>query len=407
MVLTPINTNSNTTKSMAYNKHQNLPQFTKSTKLKQTQKCTQMCPDEEFDLRVNNNLVNQFEKLLVNSKVEYLLVKEYTRPAAGKRMDRSLRTVEILVKTTQYLINDVYTTRQNKTNFIQVYEFLFDRFRAIRQDLVIQRCNDLKTINILEVILRFYILADYKLCESSKMDYDEKMNYQHLSEVLFTLIQSNIPKFENKNIYVAIYLLLNMDNFLNLMRALKICKESKKSDITIDDYSLLNDCILLCKYYMQKNYVKVFEISKKLPLICQLALHRRIPQIEISMINEYNVAFSWKNSKFPVQNFIDLTLMNDRQSLQKYIDSQMLNIDNEQNIVFNKVNSANEFNKKINLRERLNHIDKLLIIDNRSIERDFLLVSFNKENASKTEINNYNKLEKVSEITDAFENIFI
>jgi len=46
--------------------------------------------------------------------------------------------------------------------FINIYEFLFDRFRAIRQDLVIQRSDERDTVKILETILSFYILSDYK-----------------------------------------------------------------------------------------------------------------------------------------------------------------------------------------------------------------------------------------------------
>ncbi len=101
-----------------------------------------------------------------------------------------------------------------------IYEFLFDRFRAVRQDLIIQRCEEIEAVQILETILRFYILADYKLCQSK--DYDEFMNYQHLSEVLFTIITSG--KSENLGLYCLIYILLNLDNINNVMRGLKLAK---------------------------------------------------------------------------------------------------------------------------------------------------------------------------------------
>lgn len=325
--------------------------------------CTQMCPDQEFNMRVKNNLVNKLEKTFINSKVNYQLVKEYSRPAAGKEVKPSeLRTLETLINTTIFLVDEVH--ERDDVHYIQVYEYLFDRFRAIRQDLVIQRLDNIDAIQILEVILRFYILSDYKLCLNK--DYDEYMNYQHLSEVLFTIITSMKP--ENLGIYCTIYMLLNLENKLNLsVQILKLAKSLKK------EYYPMNNCLRLITFYTQKNYVSMFRALKKLPLICQMAFHRRIPAIQKAMIAEYNVAYSWKNTKFPVDKFIELASMNSRHSLQKFVDNKMITIDADDNIIFQKKNSTNEPNKKLNERERLNQIDQLL---REKPEKDILLKSF-------------------------------
>ena len=65
------------------------------------------------------------------------------------------------------------------------------------------------------------------------------------------------------------------------------------------------------------------------------------------MIAEYNVAYSWKNTKFPVDKFIELASMNSRHSLQKFVDNKMITIDADDNIIFQKKNSTNEPNKKL------------------------------------------------------------
>ena len=57
-----------------------------------------------------------------------------------------------------------------------------------------------------------------------------------------------------------------------------------KFEINLINNSLdypLNECISLCKAYLNRNYVQIFKIYKKLPLLCQLAFHRRIPEIEM------------------------------------------------------------------------------------------------------------------------------
>ena len=69
--------------------------------------CHDMCPVAEFNLRTRNNLVNALEKKLVDSKIELCLIKEYSRPAAGKNVKPSeLRTVNTLLRTTHVLINE-------------------------------------------------------------------------------------------------------------------------------------------------------------------------------------------------------------------------------------------------------------------------------------------------------------
>ena len=78
----------------------------------------------------------QFKKKR-NNKIQFMLVKEYSRPAAGKVIKPSdLRTLDTLFRTAKYLVNEVYN--RYDVEFIQIYEYLFDRFRAIRQDLIIQ-----------------------------------------------------------------------------------------------------------------------------------------------------------------------------------------------------------------------------------------------------------------------------
>lgn len=98
------------------------------------------------------------------------------------------------------------------------------------------------------------------------------MNYQHLSEVLFTIITSG--KSENLGLYCIVYILLNLDKKNNIMRGLKLAKSLSR------EYYPLNDALRLLKYYNEKNYVNVFRTARKLPLMCQLALHRRVPEIE-------------------------------------------------------------------------------------------------------------------------------
>jgi hypothetical protein len=43
-----------------------------------------------------------------------------------------------------------------------VYDFVFDRLRAVRQDLVIQGLGSVDSIKVLEPIVRFHCYAGYR-----------------------------------------------------------------------------------------------------------------------------------------------------------------------------------------------------------------------------------------------------
>lgn len=323
--------------------------------------CKEMCPDAEFDMRVENNLVNKLEKHYINSRPHYTLVKEYSRPAAGKLIKTTdLRTIKTLVDTTFYLIQKVYT--RDDIDFMKIYEFLFDRFRSIRQDMTILRFDDHNSTRILETILRFYIIADYKLCASK--NYDEFMNYKHLSEVLHQIIASD--NCDNKSLYLSIYLLLNLDNSHAVSKMFKQAKFFK-------EYHPFNECIQLSKLYMQRNYVQIFRLLKNLPVICQMAFHRRLPAVQTAMISEYNLGFSFKASKFPVEKFTELAFMNNKQSLNDYVNGDLINVDENDNIVFTRLNSKKKLAAKSVHRERSDYIDDAL---DREGESSLLLKSF-------------------------------
>ncbi|CAF0734866.1 unnamed protein product [Brachionus calyciflorus] len=320
--------------------------------------CTLMCPKDEVDMRIKNNLVNSLEKFVINSKIEYKLVKEYGRPAAGKIIKSSeLRTLETLLKTTKYLIREVYS--REKFDFVSKYEFIFDRLRAIRQDIIIERCDSEISNKIHEIILCFYLISDYKLCASDK--YDEYLNHQHLKEVLHLIISSKYCT--NKNWFYSVYLLLNLKNFTSINNTLKTWK-SLNLEYPMDE------CVNFARAYLNKNYVKLFEIYKRLPLLCQLAFHRRIPEIEIDMLKIMNCAYSFKNSIYPVESFLKISLFNGRHSLEKYEDKNFFRIDMDNNILFSKFNSPTEIT---DVRERYDFIDEKL---SDITDVDFMLESY-------------------------------
>ena len=55
-----------------------------------------------------------------------------------------------------------------------------------------------------------------------------------------------------------------------------------------------------------------------------------------------NTSFAFKNSRYPIEHFIKVTLLNNEASLKKYIDSSLIVTDSDC-IIFSKTNTASNF----------------------------------------------------------------
>ena len=100
-----------------------------------------------------------------------------------------------------------------------VYEFLFDRFRSIRQDLIVQGTPDLRiSRNILEYSIKFHLLANYKLGSYPlEPGFDKEMNFKQLLECLKALLTLCDVEDPTVKEFIGIYLMLNLGSIGNVV----------------------------------------------------------------------------------------------------------------------------------------------------------------------------------------------
>lgn len=117
--------------------------------------CEAMCPESEITLRERENLLHPLEEALIlkdgrKKANPRKTVKEFRRPAAGREVTKpcDLRPPSVLKMTVNYLLGEVAMETGHQWNV--VYDFIFDRLRAVRQDMVIQNIGGENAIEILE-----------------------------------------------------------------------------------------------------------------------------------------------------------------------------------------------------------------------------------------------------------------
>lgn len=168
-----------------------------------------------------------------------LAMTEYSRSSAGRETAHSsdLRPWSVLDKSLKHLLLNICF---KDDDWMFICDFVFDRLKAIRQEMVIQRIEGSRYIKILEGSLRFLIYSMYKLTctlkDYSKVVYstpiismdgqvtgldnyemnvirEMKLTMQCIRDCMRTLIiqyQENVPDSPNRPIFEALNLIVNM-----------------------------------------------------------------------------------------------------------------------------------------------------------------------------------------------------
>ncbi|KAL9407932.1 hypothetical protein AB3S75_046464 [Citrus x aurantiifolia] len=154
--------------------------------------CPDMCPESERAERERKGDLDRYERLDGdrNQTTKYLAVKKYNRTA--EREANLIRPMPILQKTVGYLLD--LLDQPYDERFLGLYNFLWDRMRAIRMDLRMQHIFNQEAISMLEQMIRLHIIAMHELCEYTKGEgfsegFDAHLNIEQMNKTSVELFQ--------------------------------------------------------------------------------------------------------------------------------------------------------------------------------------------------------------------------
>ena len=340
--------------------------------------CLQMCSEKETKLRVKNKIIHPLEKSLgKNIGKEYVLIKSFSRSAAGNTSccdPKEIRPPYICRRTTNYLVKNVLISDEKSRPQLRLdwttYHFVFDRLRALRQDMIVQKCDLLGAVcdhdeivihtHILQVCVKFHLLANYLFSQNKQSgsskdgpnlkathQFDQHINFSHLLEclkmilnyyeILFPRNCDSGLEFKNthfvktkdtKNVInetridmIVVYILLNIGSY-----------HSYKWGIELDDKLKNNHkvkrALRMNRLYVERNYVGLFKEVKNLSLIHLLAFHWSLPSIFKEMLAVMSAAHSSKNCKFPLQHFAKILFLEEanKEELINYLKESGIKI---------------------------------------------------------------------------------
>lgn len=162
-----------------------------------------------------------------------------------------------------------------------VYDFIFDRLRSVRREIVIQQYNARQTIRLIEPMIMFMAYSRYRLCEEPIDKFDPKICNQHLQECLNVVLCSydeldeegqttsqtkpTIREAERRYFIEALYQIFNLGTPEALVRGLMLPAQVRENE----NFKLAFN---ICLNYHQGNIYRVMKGLPKLPhIICAVA----------------------------------------------------------------------------------------------------------------------------------------
>eukprot|EP01064_Diplonema_japonicum_P012818 TRINITY_DN2016_c3_g1_i3.p1 TRINITY_DN2016_c3_g1~~TRINITY_DN2016_c3_g1_i3.p1 ORF type:complete len:969 (+),score=244.83 TRINITY_DN2016_c3_g1_i3:160-3066(+) len=175
--------------------------------------CKDMCPMVDSELTRTRNIYFETTDKAPSDVDLKRVVKSYARSDAGRRVEPQLiRTPQCLYKTTLFLLRDILKREnEHKTwlnpegrssrviSFIEIFAFMRDRLRCVRNDFIIQSHVSLWSVRCLEYTVRFHIMSGHLLCgHPLEKGFDPKGNRDMLDDALIDRLWSYYAAFREK-----------------------------------------------------------------------------------------------------------------------------------------------------------------------------------------------------------------
>ncbi|KAK7128572.1 hypothetical protein R3I94_016964 [Phoxinus phoxinus] len=274
--------------------------------------CMTMCPAFELRQREAQNRLHRFE-MLAGTERDRLpcadvsrAVKEYSRPAAGKDSTRAsdLRPPSVLLKTVCYLVDDIAASSTFQP-WTEVYSFVSDRLRSVRQDMIIQRVSGPDCVAVLEKSVRFLLYASYRLCGQPLQYYDPRINDTHLQESLSWLLESyRDGKHRHQEEFQALSLLYNLGSTHALQHVLELPERIRSSPA-------VQLALAVSRAHSERNPVRLLRLSQRLDFIQVCAVHRHLLPCRRDLLLLYSHGHSSRNCRYPLQRLARLLSLKD------------------------------------------------------------------------------------------------
>ncbi|XP_077391327.1 SAC3 domain-containing protein 1 isoform X2 [Festucalex cinctus] len=304
--------------------------------------CQNMCPAGELHKRESQNRLHRFEMVEGTEKDRrpradpLRAIKEYSRPAAGKDSANSadLRPPAVLLKTVCYLIDEVAASPHLQP-WTEVYSFVFDRLRSVKQDMIIQRAHGPDCVAILERMVRFLMYASYRLCDEPLRLFDPRINDTHLQENLSWLLDCyahGTGPHPNQEEFQALGLLYNLGSPGATQHIMELPAPLRHT-------AAITLAISINRSFLERNPVRLLRSARRLSFLQACALHRHVTASRKDLLLVYSHGYSSRNCRFPLDALSKLLAL-EKSLTRTLCQACGVEVNADEQVVFSKTSFA-------------------------------------------------------------------
>uniref|UniRef100_A0A8C5Q3Z2 SAC3 domain containing 1 n=1 Tax=Leptobrachium leishanense TaxID=445787 RepID=A0A8C5Q3Z2_9ANUR len=273
--------------------------------------CLDMCPAKERKQRQQLGRLHRFEmqagcSVSKGCRVKSLpladpakTVKEYSRPAAGKELSLpcDLRPPPVLLKTVRYLLMEVWDRAidTGAGSLAEAYSFVFDRVRAVRQDLTVQRIRGRSGALVLEGSLGFLLCSPYLVRDLPLETYNVVLHGNQVRESFAELMECyrTEPKCPREAEFQALLLLYDLGNMDTMCRAMELPR-------SVGDSPQVRVALAINRAHLEGNWVRLFRLLDQLDCLQTCAFYRHFSSIRDQALRILTHAYNSRNCRFPL-----------------------------------------------------------------------------------------------------------
>ncbi|XP_028291676.1 germinal-center associated nuclear protein [Gouania willdenowi] len=289
--------------------------------------CPDMCPEKERYMRETRKQLSVFEVILNTDMVDHTAaVKEYSRSSADQEepLPHELRPLPVLSMTMDYLVTQIMD--QDRENYRDWYDFVWNRTRGIRKDITQQRLCCPLTVSLIEKCTRFHVHCAHHLCEEPMKTFDAKINNENMTKCLQSLKemyedlamhQVFCPNEAEFRLYSVLLNLNEGDILREVQQFREEIRNSPEVKFAVNVFAAVNS----------NNFVRFFKLVKGAPYLASCLLHRYFNQVRAKALKTLNMAHTVgpRSTGFPIEDMVRMLMFKNVSEANHFVQLYGLN----------------------------------------------------------------------------------
>ncbi|XP_038127205.1 germinal-center associated nuclear protein isoform X2 [Cyprinodon tularosa] len=290
--------------------------------------CPDMCPEKERYMRETRNQLSVFEVLPNTEMVDHeAAIKEYSRSSADQEepLPHELRPLPVLRMTMDYLVTQIMDQAQD--NLRDWYDFVWNRTRGIRKDIIQQRLCCPDTVALIEKCTRFHVHCAHHLCEERLSSFDAKINNENMTKCMQSLKemyedlatqQTFCPREAEFRQYSVLLKLNDGDILREVQQFRDEVRKSPEVKFAVQAFAAVSS----------NNFVRFFKLVKRASYLSGCLLHRYFNQVRSRALKTLNWAHTVgpRSTPFPVDDIVRMLMFRSAAEATDFIQQYGLNV---------------------------------------------------------------------------------